>query len=86
VTAISSTPPQLSTLVETLLDTYGPAATRQAVTLCVAGAWDAVRFVGATEEDDITVLAGRIAERDLRLRLGLDREAARLDPETHTPR
>ena len=80
----SSTPQQLSTLVEALLDAYAPAATREAVTLCVAGAWEAVRFVGATEEEDITVLAARIAERDLRLRLGLDREAARLDPEKHT--
>jgi hypothetical protein len=84
MTALSPTPPQLSTLVDTLLDLYGPAATREAVTLCVAGAWDAVRFVGATGEDDITTLAARIAERDLRLRLGLDREAARLDPENHT--
>lgn len=84
MTALSPTPPQLGTLVERLLDTYGPSASREAVTLCVASAWEAVRFVGATEEADITDLAACIAERDLRLRLGIDREAARLDPEKHT--
>lgn len=52
----------------------------------VARAWEAVGYFGATGDEDMIGLAHRIADRDLRLRLGLDREVARLDPEDHSNR
>jgi hypothetical protein len=80
-------PPALSASIDHLRLTYADdGATYGDVIQCVASAWDAVRYMGAVDDVEIATLAGRIAERELRLRLGLEREAARLDPETHTPR
>jgi hypothetical protein len=56
---------------------------RQAATTCVSQAWSAVRFFGATADEDMIEMAAGIARRELRLRLGLEREIARLDPEDH---
>lgn len=86
MTTLQSPPVQIMSLVDRLARTYAPAATRTDVAICVNSAWDAVRLFGADGVEDISAVAGRIAERDLRLRLGLDREAARLDPEKHAPR
>lgn len=83
VTTLQPAPAHLFDLVERLFDGYGHRATRDDVTLCVASAWAGVQYVGADNDDEIDRLVSRIAERDLRLRLGLDREAARLDPESH---
>jgi hypothetical protein len=80
-------PPALSAAIDQLRIQYaGDGATYGDVIQCVAAAWDAVRYMGAGNDVEITTLAGRIAERELRLRLGLEREAARLDPENHAPR
>ena len=80
-------PPALSASIDHLRDRYaGEGATYGDVIQCVTAAWDAVRYMGADNDVEITTLAGRIAERELRLRLGMDREAARLDPENHAPR
>ena len=63
--------------------THGDRVTRDVATACVAQAWEAVRYFGADDDEEIVALAERIADRELRLRLGLEREAARLDPEDH---
>jgi hypothetical protein len=60
-----------------------PSASPEEVLMCVQHARDAVEFVGAADDREVAAVAEQIAERDLRLRLGLDREAARLDPERH---
>jgi hypothetical protein len=81
---ISSACDRLTQIVERLAATY--QVPREVVSGCVDSAWEAVRYFGATEDAEIIDLAERIAERELRLRLGLEREVARLDPETHTRR
>jgi hypothetical protein len=76
-------PDRVTTLIDRLTAEHSPLATRDDVTTCVTAAWGAVRFFGAGDDEEMLVLAERIAERDLRLRLGLEREVARLDPEDH---
>jgi hypothetical protein len=82
MTTLHPPSPQIATLVEQLAADYAPDASHQDVLVCVNGAWDAVRLFSASGDDGIASIAARIAERDLRLRLGIDREAARLDPES----
>jgi hypothetical protein len=72
---------RLTKIVDRLAAGY--PASRDVVGGCVESAWEAVRYFGATGDAEIVDLVERIAERELRLRLGLDREVARLDPETH---
>jgi hypothetical protein len=81
---IDAAPARLSTLVDRLAAEY--STPRDIVNSCVGSAWEAVRYFGATDDAEMIDLAERIAERELRLRLGLEREVARLDPETHTGR
>jgi hypothetical protein len=75
---------RLSTLVDRLAAEY--STPRVIVSSCVESAWEAVRYFGATGDSEMIDLAERIAERELRLRLGLEREVARLDPENHSGR
>jgi hypothetical protein len=74
----------LTTIVDRLSAEY--STPRDVAQICVDSAWDAVRYFGATDDAEMVDLADRIAERELRLRLGLEREVARLDPESHTGR
>lgn len=83
MTTTEPLPTHLFDLVDRLHDAYGHRAKRADINLCVASAWAGARYLGATGDADVGQLIARIAERDLRLRLGLDREAARLDPESH---
>jgi hypothetical protein len=46
----------------------------------------AVRYFGANADAEMLALAERVAEREIRLRVGLEREVARLDPEDHRAR
>jgi hypothetical protein len=75
---------RLTRIVDRLAAAY--PARREIVAGCVESAWEAVRYFGATDDAEMVALADRIAERELRLRLGLEREVARLDPESHTRR
>jgi hypothetical protein len=75
---------RLSVLADRLSAQY--STSRDVVRSCVGSAWEAVRYFGATGDAEMIDLAERIAERELRLRLGLDREVARLDPESHAGR
>jgi hypothetical protein len=75
---------RLSTIVDRLSAEY--STPRDVARICVDSAWEAVRYFGATDNAEMVDLADRIAERELRLRLGLEREAARLDPESHVGR
>jgi hypothetical protein len=75
---------RLSTLVDRLAAEY--STTPDVARSCVDSAWEAVRYFGATDDAEMIDLAERIAERELRLRLGLEREVARLDPESHSGR
>jgi hypothetical protein len=81
---ISSACDLLTKIVDRLAAAY--PAPRDVAGNCVASAWEAVRYFGATDDAEIVELVERIAERELRLRLGLEREVARLDPENHTRR
>lgn len=72
-------PAQLTDLVRRLEQRHAPDASTEIVVSAVRRAVDAVRMFGADAE--ILALAEPIAESDLRLRLGLDHEVARLDPE-----
>lgn len=83
MTTTDPSPSHLTDLVTRLERDYAGRATHEDVVVCVRNAWDAVCFMGAADDGDMRALASRIAERDLRLRLGIDREAARLDPENH---
>jgi hypothetical protein len=76
----------LDELVERLVEDHDGAVTAEVARDAMTRAWEAVGYFGATHDADMLQLAHRIADRDLRLRLGLDREAARLDPENHTNR
>jgi hypothetical protein len=80
---LEAAPPRLAAVVDRLMTTYDGAATREAAMACVTHAWDAVRYFGATDDESMVTLAERVAERELRLRLGIEREVARLDPEDH---
>ena len=73
----------LTALIDKLMAAHGDLVTRDAATACVMQAWEAVQYFGASGDAEIVALAERIADRELRLRLGLEREAARLDPEDH---
>jgi hypothetical protein len=75
---------RLTTIVDQLAATY--PAPRDVVGSCAETAWEAVRYFGATDDAEVVDLVERITERELLLRLGLEREAARLDPESHTRR
>jgi hypothetical protein len=75
---------RLSLVVDRLATEY--SISRPVVTACVESAWEAVSYFGASGDSGMLELAERIAERELRLRLGLEREVARLDPENHTRR
>jgi hypothetical protein len=80
---LEATPEPLVALIDKLMAEHGGAVTRDVAASCVTQAWDAVRYFGATGDESMVGLAERIAERELRLRLGLEREVARLDPEDH---
>jgi hypothetical protein len=75
---------RLTKIVDRLAAAY--RAPREVAGHCVASAWEAVRYFGATDDAEIVELVERIAERELRLRLGIEREVARLDPENHNRR
>jgi hypothetical protein len=81
---IDAAPDRLSTLADRLSTEY--STSREIAGSCVKSAWEAVRYFGATDDTEMIDLAARIAERELRLRLGLEREVARLDPENHAGR
>ena len=49
-------------------------------------AYDALSVFGLTDDEDAFTLWRTIAEREVRLRLGIEREDARLDPQYHPPR
>jgi hypothetical protein len=76
-------PTPLAHLVDQLAAEHGSAVTRDEVAHCVVSARSAVDYFGVTDEAEMVDLVRRIAGRDLRLRLGLEREVARLDPEDH---
>ena len=79
---IDAARPQFTDLTDRLISSY-PDATRAEVAGCVTSAEDALGYFGASDDADMMAMAERIAERELRLRLGLEREIARLDPEDH---
>jgi hypothetical protein len=83
---LDAAPARLTLLTDRLLAEYAPAASRAAVQTCVDSAWDAVAYFNSSDDSEMLDLAERIAERELRLRLGLEREVARLDPESHAGR
>jgi hypothetical protein len=80
---IEAPPVRLTALLDRLTSEHAGVATPQEIAACVRGAWEAVRLFGAADDAEMVDVAARIAERELRLRLGLDREVARLDPEDH---
>jgi hypothetical protein len=83
---LDTAPARLTLLIDRLVREYAPAASRAAVAACVESAWDAVMYFNSTDDSEMLDLAERVAERELRLRLGLEREVARLDPESHAAR
>jgi hypothetical protein len=83
---LDAAPARLTLLIDRLTRDYAPTASRAAVQACVESAWDAVAYFNASDDVEMLDLAERIAERELRLRLGLEREVARLDPENHAGR
>jgi hypothetical protein len=83
---IDAAPDRLTILIDRLTREYAPSAAPVIVRSCVDAAWEAVGYFGATDDGEMLDLAELIAERELRLRLGLEREAARLDPENHVGR
>ena len=80
---IEATPGNRSDLVDRLARKYSDHSTRADVELCVATAREAMAYFGADDDVEMHGVVERIAERDLRLRVGIDREVARLDPEDH---
>lgn len=78
---MEATPVRLVALVDKLAAQY--EVPTDLATTCVTQAWEAVRYFGAAADDSMVDLVGVIATRELRLRLGLEREVARLDPEDH---
>jgi hypothetical protein len=83
---IDATPDRMALLVDRLAAEYSATASREVVTMCVESAWMAVRYFGANADAEMLALAERVAEREIRLRVGLEREVARLDPEDHRAR
>jgi hypothetical protein len=83
---LDAAPARLTLLIDRLVRDYAPAASRSAVQTCVESAWDAVAYFSSSDDPEMLDLAERIAERELRLRLGMEREVARLDPENHAGR
>ena len=83
---LDAAPARLTQLIDRLTREYAPAASRGDVEHCVASAWDAVVYFSSSDDSEMLDLAERIAERELRLRLGLEHEVARLDPESHASR
>lgn len=72
-------------LVRQLRSRYRDLSETEAVQ-AVVRAYQAVAAFGLTGDDEADALWSRCAERDVRLRLGIDREEARLDPEAHPNR
>lgn len=68
--------------VESLLRRY-PALDRSESRRAVVSAYQAVRLFDLLGDPDATMLWFACAEREVRLRLGLDVEEARLDPQSH---
>jgi hypothetical protein len=83
---LDAAPVRLTLLIDRLVREYAPAASHAAVQACVEAAWEAVAYFNSSDDSEMLDLAERIAERELRLRLGLEREVARLDPENHAGR
>jgi hypothetical protein len=75
-------PARLSALVDHLVSLHDGDASREEVVVVVQQAVAAVSLFGPADDGDLLTLTETIAERDLRLRLGIEREVARLDPET----
>lgn len=67
-------------LVERLAAQY-PTLERHDLVRAAATAVAAVDSVALGQDEDAADLVAMMTERELRLRLGLDREALRLDPE-----
>jgi hypothetical protein len=67
-------------LVERLAVQY-PTVERHELVRAAAGAVAAIDSLSLGHDDDAAELVAMMTERELRLRLGLDREAMRLDPE-----
>jgi hypothetical protein len=68
-------------LVERLAAQY-PAVDRHELVRAAASAVAAVNSLALGGDEDAADLVAMMTEREIRLRLGLDREAMRLDPET----
>jgi hypothetical protein len=81
--ARTQAPERLTALVERLSERYADQASYEEVVTAVGQAVGAVDMFGAVDAEMLE-LAERIAERDLRLRIGLERDVARLDPETRS--
>ena len=77
---MSSVHESIRPLVERLAEQY-PAAERHEIVRAAATAMSAVDSLALGGDEDATALVAMMTERELRLRLGLDREAMRLDPE-----
>ena len=67
-------------LVERLAQEY-PTAQQHELVRAAASAMAAVESMALSDDDEAASLVAMMTERELRLRLGLDREALRLDPE-----
>lgn len=72
----------LSALSRRLRDDY-PQADPPVVAQAVIHAHRGLQTVGLGDDDQAADLLATVAERELRLRLNLDGDDARLDPETH---
>lgn len=73
---------QLSALSRRLHQDY-PQADPPVVAQAVIHAHQGLQTIGLADDDQAADLLATIAERELRLRLHLDGDDARLDPETH---
>jgi hypothetical protein len=71
----------LTVLVERLSTEHEGMATRSDVAAIVRDAASAVQLFGPPD-DDMLAIVEVIAARELRIRVGLERDGARLDPET----
>src|SRR3954462_4364060 len=81
MTTEPTTPAPRNTLVHELMATYPGHVRPEEVAALVHDALTAVRMFG-TATEEMLARARRIADRDLRLRLGREREVARLGPES----
>ena len=77
--------PTAMSCVESLLERY-PALRRGESCQAVMRAREALTLFGLLEDPDAATLWVACADREVRLRLGLEVEVARLDPQSHSAR